>query len=1036
MLDILKHNKEVITDLMKSQAVLTEHCKGKFFQLFRDIEKLASYGSCHKTLSHEQLFRILQNDNPDETLDKSVMAQTVANRTLSEIKTSLSSITDELRNDPLLEIHEANRICAKIDGQVTVSLPTLLNIPPAFDEIAVLAVKGKESVKWVIIEKRKLSGARNYIQNFAQFSMLLSIFNTCVSGLIQDCDNSSIETIMNSTYYQKVNEISQCEDHALVRFRNHIEEISRGSGQMNKIYFREGLLRFLRELQQQASEITSVDRGSLETEMKFLKIVELQQKLSIQMLTIKNLDVEDICGACTEIIRELEDSNQTWKRLVKYFSDKTMLEFLRTPADQQNLLDQICNFLKYFKRDKKHKREELLMFWQEVRESVRKVTEKFPNAGQSNSTSSILYLYCQEYNEVVSDVSSIAENYFTAINKTIIRWDIVININNIIAEGVSSAHENLTHTEFERFSENLKTLVSTTTSGRIANERTSNLFEEMSIILKSNDCTESLRQMFSLFYAVLQRLLHDFLKDDKSDLSHTTNFFQRITDISAHMMMHFIETEVPPRAQVCLMVAKIKMALETLSVGSLEQETEMKWKRLQAFQKAITDAITDGENTQYIPIYTLDFRAKGENLQTVVAIWNNFEKDFQNIPEIKQCSPTVDHSIENTNLFQQETEIYICERFETTCDYLTIVEVPKDFFNEIETVVKEYGGKAVPEPTKKLRLLETLETERTNLTESQKLPNRGMRIPDCFKDFAAIVDKDDALKRQDWVSILKAISKLKNIMSTCTKNEQTRIEEDETEKIYVNAPLVDDANQKEETHFCCLRYQLRDFLLGFEKEKNGGQKLKTIEIPLQCLLRNLHILIKRLNKASAEKKVLSNIFAERETAESTPFNQLDKILNGFDGDGNILADGSAELRNKMKDTCDWENSYKAKYRLLNFWTNTERVVKKFFRKKAKNWKHMEKFRISIKEFKYLQKSIFDLACRNLDQHTCMDDCNIARCDPINYILQSRCVRPISLRRNRCLTIIVAFIVILFVFTVFVIMVTCSNVKNCIQWMST
>ena len=234
--------------------------------------------------------------------------------------------------------------------------------------------------------------------------------------------------------------------------------------------------------------------------------------------------------------------------------------------------------------------------------------------------------------------------------------------------------------------------------------------------------------MFSIFYTVLKRLLHDFLKDDKSDLSHTTNFFQRITDISAHMIMYFIETEVLPRTQVCLEVAKTKVALQKVSVVSSQQETIMKWITLQTFQKAITDVIylaedtevfTDAEVSQYIPIDTLEFKAKVENLETVVHIWNNFEKDVQNIPKFKQSSPTVDKLNDRTNIFHPGTAvIYLRERFEITCDYLTIFEVPKDFFDEIDTVVKDYEGKAIPEPTKKLGLLETLETERTNLTES------------------------------------------------------------------------------------------------------------------------------------------------------------------------------------------------------------------------------------------------------------------------------------------------------------------------------
>ena len=687
------------------------------------------------------------------------------------------------------------------------------------------------------------------------------------------------------------------------------------------------------------------------------------------------------------------------------------------------------------------------MFWQEVRESVRKVTEKFLNAGRSNSTDSILHLFPQEYNEFASNISSLAENYFTAINKTIIRWDIVENINKNIAKRVSlnsPADKKVTHTEFERFSANLKTLASTATNEIIATECTSNMFEQMSNILQSGDCTESLRQMFSLFYAELKRLLHDFLKNNKGDLSHTTNFFQRIMDISAHMITHFIVTGVLPRAQVCLVIARTKMALGILPVVSLEQEAEMKWRMLQTFHEEITDVMysgentevfTDSENMQYIPTDTLDFKANGANPETVVDIWYNFEKDVQNIPEIKQSSPTVEHPIENTNLFQRETARYLRERFETTCDYLTITKFPIKLFNEVDNVI-EKDVRAIREPNKSLSLLEMLEKERASLTERKVIPNVRMRIPSSFKDFAADVDKDDALKRQDWVSILEAISKLKNILSTGTIKEQTQIEDNEIQATPLDALLIEkDTNQNEETYFYCLRYQVRDFLLDFEKKKNGGQKLKKIEIPLQCLLENLNELIERLNKASARKKVLNNLFAEEETTKSALFNHLDEVFNRFDGDGNILADGSAEFRNKMKDTCDWENSYQAKYRLLNFWTNTESVVKKFFREKAKNWKYMEKFCISIEEFNDLRKLICDLADENLEQDTCFDECNTARCDPINYILHLRCLRPISLRQKNFPTIIVALIVILLVITAFVITITCSNVKNCIDWMS-
>ena len=113
-----------------------------------------------------------------------------------------------------------------------------------------------------------------------------------------------------------------------------------------------------------------------------------------------------------------------------------------------------------------------------------------------------------------------------------------------------------------------------------------------------------------------------------------------------------------------------------------------------------------------------------------------------------------------------------------------------------------------------------------------------MRIPSSFKNFAANLDKDDALKCQDWVSILEAIGKLKNI--TSTTKEQTRIEYDETEEIRVDAPLMHDTQQNEKTHFCCLRYQIRKISLNFEKDKNGRPVLSKAHPKLLSFLDNFN----------------------------------------------------------------------------------------------------------------------------------------------------------------------------------------------------
>ena len=119
IVDIIKHNSRVITDLEKSRTVLEQTRRVKFLRLFQDVENLASCGSCPQTLSPEQCFRILQVDSSDETAGNSFMFQTIADRTLDEIKKSLSSNIDDLLKDPLLKNHEASRVCAEISEEVT-----------------------------------------------------------------------------------------------------------------------------------------------------------------------------------------------------------------------------------------------------------------------------------------------------------------------------------------------------------------------------------------------------------------------------------------------------------------------------------------------------------------------------------------------------------------------------------------------------------------------------------------------------------------------------------------------------------------------------------------------------------------------------------------------------------------------------------------------------------------------------------------------------------------------------------------------------
>ena len=193
-------------------------------------------------------------------------------------------------------------------------------------------------------------------------------------------------------------------------------------------------------------------------------------------------------------------------------------------------------------------------------------------------------------------------------------------------------------------------------------------------------------------------------------------------------------------------------------------------------------------------------------------------------------------------------------------------------------------------------------------------------------------------------------------------------------------------------------------------------------------------LISQLEEAAAEEKVLEDIFEEEETTKSKYFNKIVGVLNVMND--NLDWEHSKEFRGMMKTVCTFESKYLSKKRLLNFWINVRKVVKKFFREQtSRDWTNMDTFRISVQELSDLRKSVYDLAERRLLQNTRLDECKFARIDPINYILLLRCVRSISLRRKNFLAVLCAILVIILLAVSLLIAVACSNVKICIEWIN-
>ena len=324
-----------------------------------------------------------------------------------------------------------------------------------------------------------------------------------------------------------------------------------------------------------------------------------------------------------------------------------------------------------------------------------------------------------------------------------------------------------------------------------------------------------------------------------------------------------------------------------------------------------------------------------------------------------------------------------------------------------------------------LGILEITERKRIDLSTLKPFLKVDFKIPRCFKDFASEFDKDDNLKWIDWVTYLETVLSLWNLIY-CKNNEAQKIRRssgscDENEALM--------GNVRASKSCFILSYEIRPLLLDLQKE--WYRRLKSVVIPLKGLLVNLLGLISQLEKAAPEKKVLEDIFEEEET-NSENFNQIFGVLDIMND--NLDRKQSEKFRGMMKTVCTFESQYLSKYRLLNFWKNVEKVVKKFFRQQtSRDWKNMDTFRISVQEFNDLRKSIYDLAYKNLVQATCLDECSTARCDPINYILLSRCVRPISMQQKRSLAVLCAVIVIVVPIAIAVITVGWSNVKNFIEW---
>ena len=579
MSEVCKCAENAVMTLQKSQYFSDESLKEAISTSLQEIRSLAVYGA------HLEMSRIV-----NEEVD-AITERITPKRICDDI---LAAIDDMRKYVPVT--HPVKEIINDIRWLATADVSSAI-----FSDIADIVSMEIQSQEDIVVETKDFLEVTACNKFLRQFLIERSIFISCISGLIEECHNRKFRDIYSSQYFSILIATLEHWFDTLTTFKNRVAKISK---HFAKTYFRENWRNFLEELKNEACEILTHDNISAhrfffcEKSKKWrgdiLEMLLVSMKnLSNRMLAVEELNQNIFSDACKGMIRVLSTSNQSF-RDTEYQSKHIdpITKFLEPRKHEKYIFPLIYNFSVNFKSDENLKRSELISFWRELSQTL---------LGE-NEAEECLCFFPEDYSDIISEIYAIANRYFKPLNQIIVDWNIVEEINKNLAVDLSES-ESATGENFEACVENFQTLIQQQTSvdhvekfkkDERKTKKLVELLQKFWNLWTYSTCDSGVRCTLKLFYDNLRIRIQDFLTDGQTNASPVANFYQRMRDVSAHMVQYFLATEIYPQEEVCLAFIEVELALGRLQLWS-SSTNETKWTVLQEVQDELKDALFPAE---------------------------------------------------------------------------------------------------------------------------------------------------------------------------------------------------------------------------------------------------------------------------------------------------------------------------------------------------------------------------------------------------------------------------------------------------------
>ena len=442
-------------------------------------------------------------------------------------------------------------------------------------DIRDLAAEGIDLLGGDFVTKSKLEEARDSSIFYSHTVIQRSIFISCVDGLHEE-SYLEMRDISSSKHFTILITSLKHWFYVPLTFEEKADEINK---HFAKNYFRENWRKFLEKLTEETSKILTDDnigrnscRFSFCEETKkwrggiFRNVAVSLDDLSKKMLTIEELEAKILFSVCSNIIHCLNTSNRNLQESVTQPSHcEPFSRFFS--SENCNVFHLMSHFVSDFKCDEELKRSELISFWQEVSQIIITGNEREEN----------LFFFPNDYSNILFTISVMAKNYFQGFNENIVNWNILENIDSKYSQGQLSANHCVHRKSFDACVKDFQTLVHLETSVELLRRYEwkitdlINLFKEFATLWSSSNSGSGIRSTLMLFYDDFSILLQNFLTDGQTDTSPTIKFYQRVRDVSAHMVQYFLETEIYPQPKVCLAFIRLNLLFVDFNYGLAPQ---------------------------------------------------------------------------------------------------------------------------------------------------------------------------------------------------------------------------------------------------------------------------------------------------------------------------------------------------------------------------------------------------------------------------------------------------------------------------------